>query len=73
MKKMKHATPLTLKAVLVKKGITCEQVGELTHYSPRTILAWCQGYRQPSITTLIALCRVLGVTPNDLLDVNYDQ
>ena len=66
-------TPLRLKAALAAKGLTFGRFARQVNFSQKTIYSWMQGYRQPSLETVIQLCRVLGVTPNDLLDLNYDQ
>lgn len=33
----------------------------------RTFANYCQGYREPSLETLVTICRKMGVTPNDVL------
>lgn len=48
-------------------GISRKELAERSGYGRSTIDQIELGYCYPSVTTLIDICAVLGVTPNDIL------
>jgi transcriptional regulator with XRE-family HTH domain len=50
-----------------EKGLTQEQVEELSGFSQQYISGLEQGRRNPTVVTLYELSQALGVTPLDLL------
>jgi transcriptional regulator with XRE-family HTH domain len=56
-----------LKAFRLRAGFTQVALGERTGIHARTIINLENGERDPNWTTVIALARALGVTPNDFL------
>ena len=53
-----------------KSGLTYEQVAEeLGLQSPRVIYEWTAGNKLPSLIRLVNLSLLLGVTLEDLLDI----
>ena len=55
------------------KGLTQEQVEELSGFSQQYISGLEQGRRNPTVVSLYELAQALGVTPLDLLKDEPDQ
>lgn len=55
------------------KGLTQEQVEELSGFSQQYISGLEQGRRNPTVVSLYELAQALGVTPLDLLQDEPDQ
>lgn len=55
-----------LRKVLVDKHLTQEELATLAGLSSCSISHWCCGQTSPSIKSLMTVCEVLDVTPNDL-------
>jgi transcriptional regulator with XRE-family HTH domain len=56
-----------------EKGLTQEQVEELSGFSQQYISGLEQGRRNPTVVTLYELAQAVGVTPLDLLRDEPDQ
>jgi len=56
-----------------EKGLTQEQVEELSGFSQQYISGLEQGRRNPTVVTLYELSQALGVTPLDLLRDEPDR
>ena len=50
-----------------EKGLTQEQIEELSGFSQQYISGLEQGHRNPTVVSLYELAQALGVTPIDLL------
>jgi transcriptional regulator with XRE-family HTH domain len=56
-----------------EKGLTQEQVEEVSGFSQQYISGLEQGRRNPTVVTLYELAQALGVTPIDLLSDQPEQ
>ena len=56
-----------------EKGLTQEQMEELSGFSQQYISGLEQGRRNPTVVTLYELAEALGVTPLDLLQSEPDS
>ena len=59
-----------LKAARLAKGLTLVQCANALGVTNPALSQWEQGKREPKHAMLIALCRLLDTTPNDLLGVS---
>ena len=59
-----------LKAARLAKGLTLVQCANALGVTNPALSQWEQGKREPKHVMLIALCRLLDTTPNDLLGVS---
>ena len=55
-----------LKKYRKAKNLTQTELGKLLNYGSTAIANYESGRNEPSFDDLLSLCRVLGVTPNDL-------
>lgn len=51
-------------------GLTQEQVAEKLNVSKSRVSSWEIGENRPNVDSLGEICRVLNVSPSDLLDVH---
>lgn len=49
------------------KDMTQKELATKIGVKPQAVNNWCKGIREPSAEMLIALCKALDCTPNDLL------
>ena len=62
-----------------EKGLTQEQLAERLFISNRAISKWERGICLPDASTMLPLCKILGISVNELLsgeminDKNYDK
>lgn len=54
-------------------GLTVGEVALKTHYTQKSILLMENGRATVDVDFLVALCGVLNVTPNDILQGEYNQ
>ena len=59
-----------LKAARLAKGLTLVQCASALDITNPALSQWEQGKREPKHSMLLALCRLLDTTPNDLLGVS---
>ena len=59
-----------LKAARLAKGMTLVQCANALGITNPALSQWEQGKREPKHSMLVALCRLLDTTPNDLLGVS---
>ena len=59
--------PDKLQYLRIKKGLTAEELAELTNVTPASISYYENGKRKPRINTLNQLAKVLDVTPEELI------
>lgn len=62
-----------LRAARKKMGLTQEQVAESANISPQHISGVETGSAKISLPTLVRLCDVLNITPNDILMDSFKQ
>ena len=56
-----------LKTELSLRGMTQENLANALGTTQATVSRWIKGVNQPDFETLFSICRILEVTPNDLL------
>ena len=56
-----------VRGIRLEKGLTQEQVAEITGFSQQYISGLEQGHRNPTVVTLFELAQGLGVSPTELL------
>jgi transcriptional regulator with XRE-family HTH domain len=49
-------------------GLTQKALGDQAGLSMRAVAQWERAVREPSWSSVIAMCKALGVTPNDFLE-----
>ena len=57
-----------IRKVRKSKGMTQEQLAEVSRLDPKSIIAMESGNRNPTLKTLHRIALALKVTPNDLLN-----
>ena len=55
-----------LAAAMDRAGVTPPMLARMTGTSRSTVYNWRSGTSMPSVQALVAVCRALGCTPNDL-------
>lgn len=63
---MKKKLKITLEAARVNAGFTQEQVAEKMGLNRSTIISWEKGRKVLKIWELDALCRIYGLTRDDI-------
>ena len=58
---------LTLKAARVNREISQTEAAKQLNIAPRTLRNWENGRTYPRVEALCALCRLYGVSPDDLV------
>ena len=58
---------INLKNELISRSITQEKLAKELGTTQATVSRWIKGVNQPDFETLFMICRILEVTPNDLL------
>ena len=58
----------TIKSVLEEKEISQKKLSDLMWVSVVTINSWCNQKSQPSIRTLFEISKILGITPDKLIN-----
>ena len=58
----------TIKSVLEEKEISQKKLSDLMGVSVVTINSWCNQKSQPSIRTLFEISKILGITPDKLIN-----
>lgn len=58
------------KSARIKRGLTQAQLAEKLGYSPSTIGMYEQGRRIPNCYTFLEICKVLGITTQDVFADN---
>lgn len=66
MIKLKKKLKITLEAARVNAGFTQEQVAEKMGLNRSTIISWEKGRKVLKIWELDALCRIYGLTRDDI-------
>ena len=56
-----------LKTEMANNHISQEKLAEMLNTSQATVSRWTSGTHQPDFETLLAICEILEVTPNNLL------
>ncbi len=56
-----------LKTEMSLRGMTQEKLANALGTTQATVSRWIKGVNQPDFETLFSICRILEVTPNDLL------
>ena len=56
-----------LKTEMANNHISQEKLAEMLNTSQATDSRWTSGKHQPDFETLLAICEILEVTPNNLL------
>lgn len=51
-------------------GMTQEQLAEKINISRQTLSKWETGATMPDVESIVRLCEIFQITPNDLLDIN---
>lgn len=64
---MRRLVGLNFARIRGSRGLTQEQVADLSGFSQQYISGLEQGRRNPTIVTLFELAQALGVTPQDLI------
>jgi transcriptional regulator with XRE-family HTH domain len=64
---MRRLVGINFARIRAARGLTQEQVAELSGFSQQYISGLEQGHRNPTVVTLFELSQALGVTPIDLL------
>ena len=57
-----------IKSVLEEKEISQKKLSDLMGVSVVTINSWCNQKSQPSIRTLFEISKILGITPDKLIN-----
>ena len=63
---IEYRLQITLKAARVNADFTQEEVERRLGISKRTLIRWENGETQPKESSLLALCHLYGVTPEDI-------
>lgn len=58
-----------LKCFRKRKGFTIELFAEIIDVSPRMVRYWEAGKNHPRLYVFDKICKVLGTTPNSILEV----
>ena len=61
-----------LKNARKAKGMTQNDAAKATGIKSTTISNWENGVSRPDVDSLVILCKVYEVTPNDLLEYYYE-
>lgn len=61
-----------LKMARKAKGLTQDDVAKALGAKNTTISNWENGVSRPDVDSLSALCKLYGVTPNDILEYDYE-
>ena len=56
-----------LRKARIDKGLTQVQVGEKIDIDCRNLYRWETGSHVPNLRTFVKLCKIYGVTPNEML------
>ena len=62
----------TLRRARKAKGLTQDDVSKALGIKNTTISNWETGVSRPDVDTLVLLCRYYGITPNDVLEYDYE-
>lgn len=62
-----------IKKFRLKSGITQEDLSRLLGKTKNVISNWERGDNRPDADTIEVLCKILGVTPNELYGWNKDE
>ena len=60
-----------LKLVLVEKKKTSKWLSEQLKITPSTVSKWCTNTSQPDIETLIKISKLLNITIEEFLNMEY--
>ena len=60
-----------LKIVLVEKKKTSKWLSEQLKITPSTVSKWCTNTSQPDIETLIKISKLLNITIEEFLNMEY--
>ncbi|MBQ2714357.1 MAG: helix-turn-helix transcriptional regulator [Clostridia bacterium] len=69
-KNYKQAFCLNLKMLREERGLLQKDVAIALEIPVSTYANWEQGRREPSVSDIFLLCKILTCTPNDLFDIN---
>jgi transcriptional regulator with XRE-family HTH domain len=58
-----------LKCLRKRRGFTIELFAEIIEVSPRMVRYWEAGQNYPRLYMFDKICKVLGTTPNSILEV----
>ncbi|MBQ8229223.1 MAG: helix-turn-helix transcriptional regulator [Clostridia bacterium] len=56
-----------IKELMAVKGYTQQKVAEMLGVRQNTVSQWITDTNEPNCQTIIALCKILDTTPNELL------
>ena len=61
-----------LKKARKAKGLTQDDVAQALNTKNTTVSNWETGVSRPDVDMLVSLCRLYGITPNDILEYCYE-
>lgn len=70
---MKYEIGKRIKEYRVQSGLTQKQLGEEIGVSNARVSNWENGENRPDADTLMAICKVLGVTADTLLGIKKES
>lgn len=62
-----------LKKARKAKGLTQDDVAQALGTKNTTVSNWENGVSRPDVDTLVSLCRLYGISPNDILEYYNDD
>lgn len=62
-----------LREAIAAKGVTQRDLAAQIGVKQAAVSLWINDRRRPDFETLLALCRVLDVSPNDLLEWSEEE
>ena len=62
-----------LKKARKAKGLTQDDVAQALGAKNTTVSNWENGVSRPDVDTLVSLCRLYGISPNDILEYYNDD
>lgn len=60
-----------IKAVLADKNKTSKWLAEQLHKDPATVSKWCTNASQPSLETLLKICKVLNADLGEIVCIEF--
>lgn len=64
---MRRLVGRNVRRIRAERGLTQEQLAEMTGFSQQYVSGLEQGHRNPTVVTLFELAQALGVTPAELI------
>lgn len=69
---MKKGIKNRVACILDEQHLTPYRLAKLLGIPPQTVYAWCKNKVNPSQQYLVELVRILGVTLDELLEIEYE-